>query len=725
MTWLSRILGAACLLCLAAAPGRAGISFISPPDLPQDVDTSLAELDDRFPDILRPLSLEGEDGPASCASSNPAQTYAVLIGVPDPAPPELSEDQFIPQLAGPQNDVGLIASTLLAHGLNPEGVKVLLGEDAGRVSIAAALSDVRSLLDCNDSVLLYFSGHAAEAESILAMLEQQKTDAQKFLGERNPAVTQTVTDQGPYFLIYPSQADTISGLSSRAISDAALTLRNRGADVTVIFDTMYADQTLLQERHLKQSGAQPWSETVAEGGGLATPPDAPSEDKPVLLRPDAGNLTTLYAGSVATEMELPKDTPDAKIYGAFSFKIAMALQSEGALSPRGLALALQQFEFGYIGQDTAHILESTAPDAPIIAEQRSALQSDAILVFEPVPTRGAMEVTAPRITVRGQVEWPEPSMIVLVNRQQATLGENGEFTHDVDLEPGVTEIEITALTRDNKQHRRVIEVTYQGENVALLGNGARYAIMIANQNYAPTSGMADLSTPFADVEAIEQELTTRFGFRTTAKTPDGQEISLVLRDATRSQIELLLFRLSQVVGSDDTVMIYYAGHGIYEQVTGNAYWVPADAQAGVPPTYLSADSITDAVQRFAATNVIVVSDSCYSGALSRGGGNETPVIDEDRLRVLKRLAEKRSRILISSGANEPVADQGGQGHSVFARALLNGLRNMEAEAFSARELFDGFILHQVIERSEQEPQFRPIENAGHEAGDIVFVRSDL
>ena len=49
---------------------------------------------------------------------------------------------------------------------------------------------------------------------------------------------------------------------------------------------------------------------------------------------------------------------------------------------------------------------------------------------------------------------------------------------------------------------------------------------------------------------------------------------------------------------------------------------------------------------------------------------------------------------------------------------------MEPDAFSARELFDGYILPMVVGRSDQEPQYRPIEKSGHDGGDIVFVRQE-
>ena len=85
-------------------------------------------------------------------------------------------------------------------------------------------------------------------------------------------------------------------------------------------------------------------------------------------------------------------------------------------------------------------------------------------------------------------------------------------------------------------------------------------------------------------------------------------------------IETVLYQIGLVAGEKDTVLIYFAGHGIYEERTTIAFWVPTDAQAGVPISYLSASSIAEAVQRMQANKVIIISDSCFSGALLRGGG---------------------------------------------------------------------------------------------------------
>lgn len=94
----------------------------------------------------------------------------------------------------------------------------------------------------------------------------------------------------------------------------------------------------------------------------------------------------------------------------------------------------------------------------------------------------------------------------------------------------------------------------------------------------------------------------------------------------------------------------------------------------------------------------------------------------ERERYLEKMRGGTSRILMASGGNEPVADGGGGNHSVFARALLDGLRGMEERVFTAEELFHRHIKEQVSGKSNQAPEYRYIQASGHDSGDFIFVR---
>ena len=65
---------------------------------------------------------------------------------------------------------------------------------------------------------------------------------------------------------------------------------------------------------------------------------------------------------------------------------------------------------------------------------------------------------------------------------------------------------------------------------------------------------------------------------------------------------------------------------------------------------------------------MVVADSCYSGTLTRG-----IKIKIRSSEYLKRMSQKKSRTVLTSGGMEPVADSGGGNHSVFAKAFIEAL----------------------------------------------------
>jgi hypothetical protein len=118
-----------------------------------------------------------------------------------------------------------------------------------------------------------------------------------------------------------------------------------------------------------------------------------------------------------------------------------------------------------------------------------------------------------------------------------------------------------------------------------------------------------------------------------------------------------------------------------------------------------------------AKHVMVVSDSCYSGTLTRG-------ISMTRAGPahIERLSARRTRLALTSGGNEPVTDSGGGQYSVFANAFLRTLRENDA-------VLDATTLHAKIREpimrdSGQTPQFGPIRSARHEDGDFLFVRTD-
>ena len=240
------------------------------------------------------------------------------------------------------------------------------------------------------------------------------------------------------------------------------------------------------------------------------------------------------------------------------------------------------------------------------------------------------------------------------------------------------------------------------------GAGCYYALVIGNDDYF---SLPKLKTAAADARKVERVLRETYGFFQTR----------LLLNATRAQLVAALSSYRRELTADDNLLIYYSGHGYNDREADKAYWLPVDATRDDTSNWITADEITTRVRVIPARHVLVVSDSCYSGVLPSALG-VSPSRPDERERYVQKMADGRSRTLMASGSDDPVADDGGGNRSVFAAALLRGLRVADAPRFTATELFVGYVLGPVSSRTGQMPFYNPLRNSGHESGDFVFTR---
>jgi hypothetical protein len=222
--------------------------------------------------------------------------------------------------------------------------------------------------------------------------------------------------------------------------------------------------------------------------------------------------------------------------------------------------------------------------------------------------------------------------------------------------------------------------------------------------------MKALKTAVNDARAIGNLLENKYGF----------EVQFLLaQDATRFKILDALSRYRNTLNENDNLLIYYAGHGYSDRDAEKAYWLPADADSGTSPNRIIADDLTTGVRVLPSRHVLIISDSCYSGGLSRDA--DAPEHAGTQSAFIARMLKSKSRTLMASGGDEPVSDSGSNGHSVFANAVLQALERDNQPIFTASDLFYGSIRQQVAGRSSQLPQYTIIRNSDHDEGDFVFM----
>ena len=195
---------------------------------------------------------------------------------------------------------------------------------------------------------------------------------------------------------------------------------------------------------------------------------------------------------------------------------------------------------------------------------------------------------------------------------------------------------------------------------------------------------------------------------------------LLGEDATRANIEEALHHLSGTAAPDDRVLIYFAGHGMGHEESGDSAWIlPADAGPsngeGARRNWIRFTEFEGFFSETVAKHVMVTLDCCHSGRLSalRSAGSEYR---------RQFLAEKAHVMLTSGRENERVSDgQPGQ-CSPFAQAFLDALSG-DREALTSTQLI-GLIHTQFLDRSlPQRPMLvRPQGDAG--SGEFVFFLKD-
>jgi len=241
-------------------------------------------------------------------------------------------------------------------------------------------------------------------------------------------------------------------------------------------------------------------------------------------------------------------------------------------------------------------------------------------------------------------------------------------------------------------------------------NGSYYALIIGINDY-PT-GMPRLKTAVNDANTVGQLLEERYGFQ-VQYLRDG--------DATRFKILNAITKLRGKLGEDDNLLIYYGGHGYFDKDADKGYWLPVDAESATSPNAIMADDLTSAIRALPSRHVLIVSDSCYSGDLSRDA-SEPPPPTVPTANYLRKELQAKSRSLMASGGDEPVSDSGANGHSVFANAVITALKKEDNPVFSAEELFYDSVRRQVAGNSDQIPKYTHIRNSGDDDGDFIFTR---
>jgi len=455
---------------------------------------------------------------------------------------------------------------------------------------------------------------------------------------------------------------------------------------------------------------------------------------------------TLAAREAAHQAELTQAKQESATLqtGRTDLEKKMAAEKaalEAALADARNAAAASTAKSSQMAQNLAQLeqkLQAASAQAQPVQMAGAGAGPEIVIIDPPlVVTRGAQDLTAPvnspaSQVVVGKVTSKANLMMLKVNGAEVPVDANAMFRVSVPVTTKETPVNVVAI--DVKGQRRTLTFNMiKGKELAAVAPvsanpdvidpkqlnvkfGEYHALVIGNSKY---QFLPELKTAKNDAQQVSKMLKENYGFKVTT-----------LLDASRYDILSVLNKMREELTEDQNLLIYYAGHGDLDRVNQRGNWLPVDAEPDSTANWISNIQITDVLNAMSARQIMLVVDSCYSGTLTRAGlaRLDSGMSPATRGKWIEKMAEKRSRVVLTSGGVAPVLDGGGGGHSVFARAFLNALEANQG-VLEGQKLFQA-VSSEVANSSatadfEQVPQYAPIKYAGHESGDFFLVPTRL
>jgi hypothetical protein len=353
---------------------------------------------------------------------------------------------------------------------------------------------------------------------------------------------------------------------------------------------------------------------------------------------------------------------------------------------------------------------TTSDNPPVIRPQTDGVQRNNAMmeIFSPVATRGRAAHDKSSILIVGRVSDPDGINTFLIDKNLIKLSEGGIFQFNHDLVKGENIITLVAINNKGimNEQKLIVDCSADdagapGEAIPEIAKGKYYALLIAIDEYQ-SDEIADLDNPIKDAEGLYNVLLSKYTFE--------KDHVVFLKNPTRGEVIMAFDKFKKKLTANDNLLIFYAGHGNWDEKGKVGYWLPSDALKSNSVNWYSNSSLRDDIGSIQTKHTILIADACFSGAIfkSRSAFTDTP-------RGIEKLYELSSRKAITSGILQEVPDE-----SVFIKYLVKRLDENEEKFLPSEILFSSFKTA-VMNNSPNVPQYGVIQNVGDEGGDFIFI----
>jgi len=318
-----------------------------------------------------------------------------------------------------------------------------------------------------------------------------------------------------------------------------------------------------------------------------------------------------------------------------------------------------------------------------LSDPKNLKDSSVPLIHWQAPLNETIFLREAKLFIRVEITSPTPlKTINLVVREKSAAAVRGSqiltpkenekykmvIEKNIAVPEGVNVIELTIENIDGIQSKS-FRIVHVGETA--LADAAKlsrhdYALLFLTDKY---DNWGSLVNPVFDGRALASQLEKIYGFKVEVlENPSQDQIFRKLREYSEKKYEPL-----------DQVMIFFAGHGYFDDTFKEGYVVMKESLKDDPgkTSYLSYNRLRNVVNTIPSQHTLLMMDVCFGGtfddaiASARGADEVYKEVSQSEF-IIRKLAVK-TRKYLTSGGKQYVSDGIPGKHSPFAKRVLDAL----------------------------------------------------
>jgi hypothetical protein len=216
------------------------------------------------------------------------------------------------------------------------------------------------------------------------------------------------------------------------------------------------------------------------------------------------------------------------------------------------------------------------------------------------------------------------------------------------------------------------------------------------------SNISDLNTCVKDVHKFRDVLLEKYDFDST------RLFEIYNEDATSRNIQDAFGNYIKTLDSNSNLIIYYSGHGAYEEKTDRGFWVSYDSKPEYS-TFLANEVLIGLIQKIKARHIFLIADCCFSWS----------IFVKDERKAISEFIENPSRMVLASGRgytyeitsnNAPL--------NIFSDAIIEYLTLAQID-FRVGSLIEA-VKQQIGADSRQTAQGARLIDSNDKGGEFIF-----